>query len=190
MPDSLRVAQQLRQAAQALQQGLRPENLPALLLRAAEIIQPQQLGLQLAQPDDDVMPEADLVLEADGGSRGNPGPAGAGAVLRQADGRVIKELYRFLGCATNNVAEYQALIMGLQAASECRPRTLGVKLDSELLVRQLQGRYQVKSPHLKPLHQQALNLLAGFKQVQVTHIPREQNHLADALANRAMDEGK
>lgn len=136
------------------------------------------------------MPEPPvLVLEADGGSRGNPGPAGAGAVLRSPSGEIIREMKQYLGRATNNVAEYQGLIMGLAAAAEYKPARVLVRLDSELLVRQLNGQYKVKSLHLKPLYQQALALLQKLGQVEIIHVPRARNALADALANQAMDEG-
>jgi ribonuclease HI len=130
-----------------------------------------------------------LVLHADGGSRGNPGPAGAGAVLTTADGEEVAGLSRFLGTATNNVAEYQALIMGLEEARRRGCRELEVRLDSELIVRQLSGRYRVKSPHLKPLYDRARELLAGFGRVRVSHVAREHNQKADRLANQAMDRG-
>jgi ribonuclease HI len=97
-------------------------------------------------------------------------------------------LRRYLGVATNNVAEYQGLIMGLRAALDRGVARLEVRLDSELLVRQLQGRYKVKAPHLVPLYQEAKALLARFELAQVTHIPRSQNTLADKLANQAIDD--
>jgi ribonuclease HI len=135
------------------------------------------------------MPEPSLVLEADGGSRGNPGPAGAGAVLRTPQGAVIREMKLYLGRVTNNVAEYQGILMGLQAVvDQYTPARLLVRLDSELLVRQLNGQYKVKSPNLRPLYLQALRLLAQIAEVEIVHIPRGQNALADALANQAMDE--
>jgi ribonuclease HI len=132
--------------------------------------------------------EQTLVLEADGGSRGNPGPAGAGAVLRTPAGKVVREMKQYLGWATNNIAEYQGLIMGLQAAGEYGPARLVIRLDSELVVRQLNGQYKVKSPNLQPLYQQARRLLAQMAEVEIVHIPRGRNSLADALANQAMDE--
>jgi ribonuclease HI len=130
-----------------------------------------------------------LVLYADGGSRGNPGPAGAGAVLFDDKGETVEELSRFLGSATNNVAEYEGLIMGLEAALKRGASSLEVKLDSELLVKQINGQYRVKSPHLKPLFQKAKALLDRFDQVRVSHVRREFNKDADRLANQAMDRG-
>ena len=131
----------------------------------------------------------DLVLFADGGSRGNPGPAGAGAVLLDPDGATVEELSRFLGRTTNNVAEYEGLIMGLEAAAKRGAQTLGVRLDSELLVKQLNGQYRVKSPHLRPLYQKAKSLLDRFADAEVMHVRREFNREADRLANQAMDRG-
>ncbi len=129
-----------------------------------------------------------LTLHADGGARGNPGPAGAGAVLYDADGREVAALSRYLGVATNNQAEYQALLMGLEEARRLGAAELTVKLDSELIVRQLQGRYRVKAPGLKPLHARAKRLLQPFASVTILHVPREQNQRADELANQAMDQ--
>jgi ribonuclease HI len=131
----------------------------------------------------------DMVLFADGGSRGNPGPAGAGALLLDSSGNTLEELSRFLGSATNNVAEYQGLIMGLEAAAKRGAVSLEVRLDSELLVKQLNGQYRVKSPHLKPLYEKAKGLLQGFSQSKVIHVRCEFNKEADRLANLAMDRG-
>ncbi len=128
-----------------------------------------------------------LTLQADGGARGNPGPAGAGAVLYDAEGREVAALSRFLGRATNNEAEYQALLMGLAEAQRLGAGELTVKLDSELIVRQLQGRYKVKAPGLKPLFAEAQRLLQPFAKVTIMHVPRAQNARADELANQAMD---
>lgn len=128
-----------------------------------------------------------LILFADGGARGNPGPAGAGAVLYDQAGREMAALSKYLGRATNNAAEYQALIMGLGEARRLGAGQITVKMDSELVVRQLLGRYKVKAPGLKPLYAQAKDLLQGFARVSILHIPREANRRADELANRAMD---
>ncbi|CAO0823639.1 ribonuclease HI [Desulfarculales bacterium] len=130
-----------------------------------------------------------MVLHADGGSRGNPGPAGAGAALLDVSGGLVAAWHRYLGKTTNNVAEYQALILGLEGAADLGVRHLLVRLDSELLIRQLQGRYQVKSPHLKPLFEQARQLTRSFASIKFQHISREQNAIADRLANLAMDQG-
>jgi ribonuclease HI len=141
----------------------------------------------LEEPRPGASPPGRLILHADGGSRGNPGPAGAGAWLTTPDGQEAASLNRYLGVTTNNVAEYQALIMGLEAALAQGARSLAVRLDSELLIRQMQGRYQVKAPHLKPLYARARALAVRFDSITFTHIPREQNSVADALANQAMD---
>ena len=125
---------------------------------------------------------------SDGAARGNPGPAGAGAVLIDADGNVIARLGRYLGKQTNNVAEYQGLILGLEHARQLGFRNVEVRADSQLLVRQLKGEYAVKHAGLKPLHAEAIRLLRSFEHADVQHVPREENALADAMSNRAIDE--
>ena len=126
-------------------------------------------------------------LFTDGGARGNPGPAGIGARLLAADGAVVEELADAIGTATNNVAEYQALVAGLELALDHGVQRLDVFLDSELVVRQIGGRYRVKDATLKALHEQATRLLHRFHEVEVRHIPREQNSEADGLVNQAID---
>ncbi len=126
-------------------------------------------------------------LYTDGGARGNPGPAGIGARLLTAAGDVVEELADSIGKATNNVAEYQALIAGLEIALDRGVERLDVFLDSELVVRQVNGQYKVKDAGLKPLHQQACLLLSKFHEVDVKHVRREQNAAADALVNQAID---
>jgi ribonuclease HI len=130
-----------------------------------------------------------LRLFTDGGSRGNPGPAGLGMVIEDDQGMRLWGGHRFVGTATNNQAEYLALIDGLRKVAEWKPDSLEVYMDSELVVKQVSGRYKVRHADLQPLHRQALRLLQGFPRVDVRHVPRERNHGADALANRAMDEG-
>jgi ribonuclease HI len=127
-------------------------------------------------------------LFTDGAARGNPGPAGAGAVIVNADGHVVAKVGKFLGDSTNNVAEYMGLILGLRRAKAMGIKELEVLSDSELLVKQLQGEYAVKADHLVPLHAEATALLRGFPWIQVRHIPREDNVQADAMSNRAIDE--
>ncbi|GAA3940891.1 bifunctional RNase H/acid phosphatase [Amorphoplanes auranticolor] len=128
-------------------------------------------------------------MEADGGSRGNPGPAGYGAVvLEEGTGEVLLERYASLGVTTNNVAEYQGLIAGLRAAAELGAGRVDVRMDSKLVVEQMSGRWQIKNPGLRPLAAEAAKLVDGFTAVTFDWIPRERNKLADALANRAMDE--
>ena len=126
-------------------------------------------------------------LYTDGGARGNPGPAGIGARLTTAAGDVVEDVSDYIGRATNNVAEYQALIAGLEVALDRGVERLDVFLDSELVVRQVNGQYKVKDAGLKPLHQQACVLLSRFHEVDVRHVRREQNAAADALVNQAID---
>ncbi|MET8310542.1 bifunctional RNase H/acid phosphatase [Micromonospora sp. NPDC005173] len=129
-----------------------------------------------------------VVVEADGGSRGNPGPAGYGAVVRDAEtNEVLAERSESLGTATNNVAEYQGLIAGLTAAAELGAAEVDVRMDSKLVVEQMCGRWQIKHPGLRPLAAQAAGLVGRFAAVRFAWIPREQNRHADALANAAMD---
>ncbi|MEV4764158.1 bifunctional RNase H/acid phosphatase [Micromonospora chokoriensis] len=129
-----------------------------------------------------------VTVEADGGSRGNPGPAGYGAVVRDAEtGEVLAERSESLGTATNNVAEYQGLIAGLTAAAELGAAEVDVRMDSKLVVEQMCGRWQIKHPGLRPLAAQAAGLVGRFAAVRFTWIPRDQNRHADALANAAMD---
>lgn len=126
-------------------------------------------------------------LFTDGGSRGNPGPAGAGFVMKDSQGGTILSRGIFLGQTTNNVAEYTAVLKGLAAAKEMQAESVRLFSDSQLLVRQLNGQYKVKSDNLKQLYTDSMELLASFKSWQAIHIPREQNAEADAMANRAMD---
>jgi ribonuclease HI len=127
-------------------------------------------------------------LFTDGAARGNPGPAGAGAVIISPDGHIVAKVGKFLGDSTNNVAEYMGLILGLKRAKAMGIKELDVLADSELMVKQLSGEYAVKAEHLKPLHLEAEALLKGFADVTVRHIPREENAQADAMSNRAIDE--
>lgn len=131
---------------------------------------------------------AQATLFADGGSRGNPGPAASGAVILDPAGALMEEVGAYLGVATNNVAEWTALLLGLEAAAARGIRRLAVRLDSELVVKQLRGEYRVKHPDLQPLHRRALALLRAFEHVDVRHVPRKQNVLADRLVNRVLDE--
>ncbi|SHL05441.1 probable phosphoglycerate mutase [Pseudonocardia thermophila] len=129
-----------------------------------------------------------VIVEADGGSRGNPGPAGYGAVVVDAaTDEVLAERSGGIGTATNNVAEYRGLIAGLQAAIELGATTVEVRMDSKLVVEQMSGRWKVKHPSMQPLAAEAKALVARFESVTFTWVPRERNARADALANRAMD---
>ena len=130
---------------------------------------------------------AAVVVQADGGSRGNPGPAGYGAVVFDPAGTVLAERAASLGIATNNVAEYSGLIAGLEAALELGATTVSVQMDSKLVVEQLSGRWKVKHPDMKPLAQKATALVAKFAAVDFEWVPRAQNSHADRLANEAMD---
>jgi probable phosphoglycerate mutase len=130
-----------------------------------------------------------VVIEADGGARGNPGPAGYGAVVRDAvSGAVLAERAESLGVTTNNVAEYSGLIAGLSAAAELGARVVDVRMDSKLVVEQMSGRWQIKHAGLRALAAEAAVLVRRFDTVRFGWIPRERNKHADALANRAMDE--
>ncbi|WP_327038522.1 bifunctional RNase H/acid phosphatase [Micromonospora maris] len=129
-----------------------------------------------------------VLVEADGGARGNPGPAGYGAVLRDpATGEVLAERSAAIGTATNNVAEYQGLLAGLTAAVELGATEVEVRMDSKLVVEQMSGRWQIKHPGLRPLAAQAAQLVGRIGTVRFTWIPRDRNTHADALANAAMD---
>jgi probable phosphoglycerate mutase len=130
-----------------------------------------------------------VIVEADGGSRGNPGPAGYGAVVREAaTGEILLERYASLGITTNNVAEYSGLIAGLRAALELGATQVDVRMDSRLVIEQMSGRWQIKNPGLRPLAAEAATLVGRFAAVTFEWVPRERNRVADALANRAMDE--
>jgi ribonuclease HI len=127
-------------------------------------------------------------LFTDGAARGNPGPAGAGAVILSPDGHVVAKIGKFLGENTNNYAEYMGLILGLKRARAMGIKELDVYSDSELLVRQLNGEYQVKADNLRPLHEEAKALLGSFSEIKVSHVPREENEAADEMSNRAIDQ--
>ncbi|MGW4544063.1 reverse transcriptase-like protein, partial [Streptomyces chartreusis] len=133
----------------------------------------------------------EFIVEADGGSRGNPGPAGYGSVvIDAATGQTLAEAAEYIGVATNNVAEYRGLVAGLRAAHELDPTaTVHVRMDSKLVIEQMSGRWKIKHPDMKPLAFEASKV---FPATQVTYewIPREQNKHADRLANEAMDAGK
>jgi ribonuclease HI len=129
-----------------------------------------------------------LVLHVDGASRGNPGEAAFGVHVSSPDGTTVAELYGPLGTATNNVAEYQALVHGLRWALGHGAREVEVVSDSELMVRQMAGRYRVKNPGLRPLFEEASGLFRRFERARIRHVRREENREADALANRALDE--
>jgi probable phosphoglycerate mutase len=130
-----------------------------------------------------------ITAHCDGGARGNPGPAGYGAEITGPDGQVIAELSEYLGHRTNNYAEYSGLLASLQYALDHHHPRLRVISDSELMVKQIQGKYKVNSPDLKPLWQEAKNRIARLEAFEISHALRHKNKAADALANQAMDRG-
>ncbi len=124
---------------------------------------------------------------ADGASRGNPGPASYGAVIYDKAGEVLQTVSRAIGYGTNNQAEYQGAIAALEAALSLGAREVELHMDSELIVRQLEGRYRVRNAKLIPLYRRLLELRGRFERVSVRHVPREENRVADRLANEALD---
>ncbi len=136
-----------------------------------------------------------FTIHADGGSRGNPGPAGAGAMIRDEFGSSVASVSQFLGTRTNNFAEYEAVILAFETLAKLlgteRVGTVSVtvKMDSELVVKQMRGEYRVKHPVLKGQYARLVSLAATFKSVSFSHVPRAQNKDADTLANDAMDRG-
>ena len=136
-----------------------------------------------------------FTIHADGGARGNPGPAGAGAVVRDEAGKTVASISEFLGHATNNVAEYTALISAFDALlaelqENAHSANVDVFMDSKLVIEQMKGAWKVKHTNMKPLQARAASLARQFGSVSFTHIPREKNGDADALANEAMDRGE
>jgi ribonuclease HI len=128
-----------------------------------------------------------LIVSCDGAARGNPGPAGAGSQLTTPDGEVVAEIAQGLGEATNNVAEYRAVIMGLDRARELGATDVVLRSDSQLLINQITGVYKVRTEHLLPLHRRVLQLAAGFERIRFEHVPRARNAEADRLANLGVD---
>jgi len=126
----------------------------------------------------------------DGAARGNPGPAGAGVHIEAIDGRPAEELFAALGKATNNVAEYSALLLALARAAELEAETVEILSDSLLLVQQVNGVFKVKAPHLIPLVSDAVRRAKQFRRFSIRHVPREKNGLADRLANLGADESE
>ena len=165
--------------------GLTLEAARKLLRGAARQLQQEKLPL----PEAKVRGAGRAIrVHSDGAARGNPGPAGAGAVLTDSAGNVIARLGRYLGRQTNNVAEYEGLLLGLKHARELGYREVEVRADSQLLIRQLKGEYAVRHAGLKPLHAEALRVLRSFDRFDLQHVPREENALADEMSNRAIDE--
>lgn len=136
-----------------------------------------------------------FTIFADGGSRGNPGPAGSGAIIRDESGTPIATVSEFLGTTTNNVAEYTAVLRALELlvrslGASAQEANVAVSMDSELVVKQMRGEYKIKHPNLKPLAQRVLALVGQFNSVTFSHVRRELNKDADRLANEAMDRGE
>jgi len=131
---------------------------------------------------------SEVVLFTDGASRGNPGLAGAGVYITDTGGKKLVEKSLFLGKTTNNVAEYRALIIGLEEVIKINPSHVTVKMDSELIVKQLNGEYRVRNPGLLPLYRDAVERIEQINGIRVQHIPRNENREADRLANKAIDE--
>jgi ribonuclease HI len=127
-----------------------------------------------------------LIVYTDGASSGNPGPASIGAVIKDGQGRAISRISRRIGYATNNQAEYRAIIAALEEAARLGAEEVDIKSDSELVVKQLKGRYRVKKATLRPLYQEVVRLTGSLGAFSITHIPRTQNTEADRLANQAL----
>jgi ribonuclease HI len=130
-----------------------------------------------------------LIIYTDGGARGNPGPAGIGAIAKNNDNEIIFEISEFIGKTTNNQAEYKALVFAIKKAKELKIEEVDFYLDSELVVKQLNGQYKVKNKDLMPLFLEINNLKKQFKKITFSHVRREFNKEADRLANMAMDKG-
>lgn len=128
-----------------------------------------------------------LIVNVDGGARGNPGPAAIGAVVQSADGEIVEERGERIGRATNNVAEYRALLLGIELAAAHGASELELVGDSELIVRQVEGRYKVKNPDMRKLHGEVKRALAPFESWSIRHVRREHNADADRLVNAALD---
>jgi len=144
-------------------------------------------GSFLLWPASETLRALKVVVHVDGGARGNPGPAAIGVVVSDAGGTVLDELAERIGSATNNVAEYRAVLRGLERARALGADEVEIVGDSELVVRQLTGAYKVKHPAMKPLYDQVMAALRGFEGWQVRNVPRSENARADALVNAALD---
>jgi len=177
--------------------SLSPKYLQEILLHSADRLKEGPQPSPSSLPPEEAKPSPaeharkefpEFFIHTDGASRGNPGEAGAGAVISDSQGRTLKELKLYLGMASNNVAEYRAAIHALERALELGARSVTLLLDSELVVRQLRGEYRVREPHLKTLHQKAQEVLNRFSQYSILYIPREENRRADQLANEAINQ--
>ena len=159
----------------------------ATLMRARTGEQRSNVAPEAAAPATVSGADAEAILWTDGAARGNPGPSGIGALLTNRSGRTLAEVSDYIGETTNNVAEYRALLAGLERALQIGVRSVEVRADSQLMIRQLEGLYKVKMPHLKPLFEKAKQLLARFESHRLRHVPREENSGADRLANLGID---
>ncbi len=177
--------------------GIPPEDVRELMIEAADYLaesgwHPGSLlesGIRKTESSSSINKDHPmLTLFTDGASRGNPGEAGAGVQILDNQGRELATLGKYLGQCTNNMAEYHALILGLGEARKLGNRKISIYLDSELIVRQIEGRYKVKDTKLKPLFAKVRELLAGFTTWQVNHVSRSENMRADALANQGIDD--
>jgi ribonuclease HI len=191
------LAQELEIAEVCRRFNLSREELAQLFQEAASLFQKQDASTRrlyvdgaprTQNPETGTQKEGTWRLLVDGAARGNPGPAGAGAVLFDPSGHKRAQDNRYLGETTNNVAEYQAFIMGLELALSLGVKNLHVSADSLLVVQQLKGAYRVKTPHLLPLWQQARNKLQKFDACAISHVDRSLNQEADRLANQAIDQ--
>jgi ribonuclease HI len=145
-------------------------------------------GQKPVKTDDKTMNSKAVKLYTDGGARGNPGPAGIGYVIYNSDNSVVKKYDKYIGEATNNFAEYTALLYGLEECHKIRAKKVQVFMDSELVVKQLDGQYRVKNAELKPIYEKVKGLSGGFENITFSHVPRERNQVADELVNKALDE--
>lgn len=161
---------------------LTPATLRSVLEEASNLLQEKTISRPTRQPA-----LQSLILHIDGAARGNPGPAGIGVVIGDEAGSFRDEHQAFIGEATNNVAEYEALLFGLRKARELGHATVKIFSDSELLVRQVQGRYRVKNPRLRKFYDEAQDLLRSFDGFEIAHVDRGMNSRADLLANQAID---
>lgn len=148
---------------------------------------PPRTAKLFSDPQPSPAPTGMYTAHIDGASRGNPGPASYAVILEGPEGNAVLELSKYIGRETNNVAEYYGLITALDYATSHGIKRLRIRSDSELLVRQMQGRYKVKSPDLKPLHERAAKLARALERFEIDYVPREQNRDADRLANAALD---
>jgi ribonuclease HI len=169
--------------------GLDRDALSRLLMEAAGTVghDPVELSRPVPKAAKGTGAGARLKLFTDGASRGNPGEAGVGVLVEDESGHILKRHARYLGRATNNQAEYEALLDGINIALMLGAKEISIYADSELLVKQMNGEYRVKNPDLQEKFTQAKSMLSGVGRVIIRHIPREKNKEADALANEAID---